>query len=171
MNINENTVCAFKYVLNTTTRFSQESGRHGHWWFNARQEKGVQSGDRKCRAKWCHTRHWAWRCCCMLLLNKDINIFSQAVFGPSSPVVHQIIFPLVIGICRAPLIPKSFKSKTESVKVISLSVNLERFNDRPKVQLLYMSQQNLIFHYKQQTINRKGCGTLSDVGVGGGGTV
>lgn len=29
MNINENTVCAFKYVLNTTTLFSQESGRHG----------------------------------------------------------------------------------------------------------------------------------------------
>lgn len=29
MNINENTVCAFKYVLNTTTLFNQESGRHG----------------------------------------------------------------------------------------------------------------------------------------------
>lgn len=32
-----------------------------------------------------------------------------------------------------------------------------------------MSQKNLIFHHKQQTMNRKGCETLLGVGVGGGG--
>lgn len=103
MNINENTVCAFKYVLNTTTLFSQESGRHGGLMQDKRRvnSQGTENAGLSGVIQGIGLGNVV-ACCC---LTKTLIYFLRLYLALLPQLSHQI--HLVIAICGAPLSPNT----------------------------------------------------------------
>lgn len=104
------------------------------WWFNARQEKGEQSGD-----------------------NAGL-----------SGVIQGIGLGDVVACCLTMTLIYFLRLYLALLPQLSHQIHLVVSAEHRSAPILYVF---LTFHYKQQTMNRKGCRTLLGVGVGGGGSM